>query len=149
METFAETFGERPGDWPDGVLLAIPYFGIVLQCLGDEDMDEDETVDFLRRAEAALLDDTPALFPSTAYGDRLAANLPSWWSAHCDRSPRRLSAWIALTGAHRLLDGDDRDVLRLCIAAALSACELIEERRIRANVQAFSKRVAQLSANRG
>ncbi|WP_432154805.1 hypothetical protein [Streptomyces tricolor] len=149
METFAETFGERLGDWPDGVLLAIPYFGIVLQCLGDENLDEDEAVDFLRRAEAALLDDTPALFPSTAYSVRLAANLPSWWSAHCDRSARRLSAWIALTGAHRLLDGDDRDAFRLCIAAALKACELIEERHIRANVQAFSERVAQLSATRG
>ncbi|MGA5558824.1 hypothetical protein [Streptomyces lavendulocolor] len=148
METFAETFGERPSDWPDGVLLSIPHFGIVLQCLGDENIDEDETVDFLRRAEAALLDDTPSLFPPTAYSDRLAANLSSWWSAHCDRFSRRLSAWIALTGAHRLLNGDERDVFRLCIAAALSACELIEERQIRANVQAFSERVAQLSAHR-
>ncbi|WP_018569495.1 hypothetical protein [Streptomyces sp. PsTaAH-124] len=146
METFAETFGERPGDWPDGVLLAIPYFGIVLQCLGDENLDEDEAVDFLRRAEAALPDDTPALFPPTEYSDRLAANLPSLWSAHSDRSPHRLSAWIALTGAHRLLNGDDRDDFRLCITAALSACELIEERQIHANVQAFSARVAQLSA---
>ncbi|MFJ6785599.1 hypothetical protein [Streptomyces yangpuensis] len=108
-------------------------------------MDEDETVGFLRRAEAVLLDDTPALFPSTAYSDRLAGNLPSGWSAHCDRSPRRLSAWTALTGAHRLLNGDERDVFRLCIAAAHSACELIEERQIRANIQAFSERVAQLS----
>ncbi|MFE5302424.1 hypothetical protein [Streptomyces sp. NPDC056632] len=146
LETFTETFGERPGDWPDGVLLSVPYFGIVLACLGDENLDEDETVDFLRRAEAALVDDTPALFPSTAYSDRLAANLPSWWSAHCDRSPRRLSAWIALTGAHWLLNSNERDDFRLCIAAALSACELIEERQIRANVQAFSARVRQLSA---
>ncbi|GGY79095.1 hypothetical protein GCM10010363_70060 [Streptomyces omiyaensis] len=146
METFAETFGERPDDWPDGVLLSVPYFGIVLACLGDENKDEDEAVDFLRRAEAALLDDTPALFPPTGYSDRLAANLPSWWSAHCDRSARRLSAWIALTGAHRLLNGDERDIFRLCIGAALSACELIEERQIRANVQAFSARMAQLSA---
>ncbi|MET9175870.1 hypothetical protein ABZX64_33255 [Streptomyces misionensis] len=151
METFADTFGERPCDWPDGVLLSVPYFGIVLACLGDENMDEDESVDFLRRAEAALLDDTPSLFPATAYSDRLAANLPSWWSAHCDRSPRRLSAWIALTGAHRLLngDGDERDVFRLCIAAALSACELIEERQVRVNIQAFSARMAELSATRG
>ncbi|MCQ6556870.1 hypothetical protein NPS70_27330 [Streptomyces sp. C10-9-1] len=149
METFAETFGEIPADWPDGVLLSVPYFGIVLACLGDENMDEDEAVDFLRRAEAALLDNTPALFPSTAYSDRLAANLPSWWSAHCDRSPRRLSAWIALTGGHRLLDGDDRDLFRLCIAAALSACEIIEERMVRANIQAFNERMAQVSATRG
>ncbi|MFE3581404.1 hypothetical protein [Streptomyces vinaceus] len=148
METFAETFGERPGDWPDGVQLSVPYFGIVLQCLGDESMDEDESADFLRRAEAALPDDTPALFPPTAYSDRLAMNLPSWWSVHCDRSPRRLSAWTALTGAHKLLRGDERDVFRLCIAAALSACELIEERQIRANIQAFSERAAQLSVNR-
>ncbi|MFI0162598.1 hypothetical protein ACH4OH_29740 [Streptomyces albidoflavus] len=148
LETFAETFGERPGNWPDGVLLSVPYFGIVLGCLGDENVDEDEAVDFLRRAEAALLDDTPALFPSTAYAHRLAASLPAWWSAHCDRSARRLSAWIALTGAHRLLDGDDRSDFRLCIAAALSACELIEERHIRANIQASSERVARLSATR-
>ncbi|MFE1383528.1 hypothetical protein ACFW6S_31735 [Streptomyces sp. NPDC058740] len=148
METFAETFGERPGDWPDGVLLPVPCFGIVLACLGDENMDEDEdeAVDFLRRAEAALLDDTPALFPPTAYSDRLAANLPSWWSAHSDRSPRRLSAWIALTGAHRLLNSDGRDVFRLCITAALSACELIEDRQVRTNVQAFSARARRLSA---
>ncbi|MET8610463.1 hypothetical protein [Streptomyces misionensis] len=112
-------------------------------------MDEDEAVDFLRRAEAALLDDTPSLFLPTAYSDRLATNLPSWWSAHCDRSPCRLSAWIALTGAHRLLNGDERDIFRLCIAAALSACELIEERQSRVNVQALSARVAQLSATRG
>ncbi|MEV5567914.1 hypothetical protein AB0L54_34425 [Streptomyces sp. NPDC052196] len=148
METFAETFGERPSDWPDGALLSLPYFGIVLQCLGDEDKDEDETVDFLRRAETALLDDTPALFPPTAYSDRLAANLPSWWSAHCDRSPRRLSAWTALTGAHRLLNGNERDVFRLCIVAALSACELIEEHQVRANIQAFSERQARLRTNR-
>ncbi len=148
MGTFAETFGGRPSDWPDGVLLSVPYFGIVLQCLWDENRDEDETVDFLRRAESALLDDTPSLFPPTAYSDRLAANLPSWWSAHCDRSPSRLSAWTALTGAHRLLNGGERDVFRLCIAAAFSACELIEERQIRTNIQAFTERVAQLSANR-
>ncbi|MFF8604189.1 hypothetical protein ACF065_34560 [Streptomyces sp. NPDC015232] len=146
LETFAETFGERPDVWPDGVLLSVPYFGIVLACLGDEDRDEDEAVDFLRRAEAALLDNTPARFPPTEYSDRLAANLPPWWSTHSDRSPRRLSAWIALTGAHRLLNGDDRDAFRLCITAALSACELIEERQIRANLQAFSARARQLSA---
>ncbi|MGW3521702.1 hypothetical protein [Streptomyces hydrogenans] len=148
MKTFAETFGERPEDWPDGVLLSVSCFGLVLRCLGDENRDEDEAVDFLHLAQAALLDDTPALFPPMAYSDRLAAKLPSWWSVHCDRSPRRLSAWTALTGAHRLLDGEDRDDFRLCIEAALSACELIEERMVRANIRAFSERMAQLGASR-
>ncbi len=48
------------------MLLSAPCFGIVLQCLWDEDLDRDEAVEFLHRAEAALLDDTPALFPPTA-----------------------------------------------------------------------------------
>ncbi|MEU3434203.1 hypothetical protein [Streptomyces sp. NPDC006863] len=148
METFAETFGERHESWPDGVLLSLPYFGIVLQCLCDEDMDDDETADFLSRAEAALLDDTPALFPPTTYSTRLAGNLPSWWSAHCDRSPRRLSAWTALTAAHQLLNGDQGGAFRSCITAALAACKLIEEAQVRANTRAFSERMAQLSANR-
>ncbi|MDG9684326.1 hypothetical protein QC334_16575 [Streptomyces sp. DH18] len=141
VETFTETFGEHPGNWPDGVLLSVPYFGIVLQCLCDEDLDDDETADFLSRAEAALLDDTPALFPPTTYSERLAGNLPSWWSTHCDRSPRRLSAWTALTAAHQLLS-DERDVFRACITAALSACELIEEQQINANLRAFGERTA-------
>ncbi|MFJ1782247.1 hypothetical protein ACIOKA_36685 [Streptomyces anulatus] len=149
MDTFTETFGEHSGNWPDGVLLSVPYFGIVLQCLCDEDMDDDETADFLSRAEAALLDDTPALFPPTTYSARLAGNLPSWWSTHCDRSPRRLSAWTALTAAHQLLNGDERNAFRSCITAAIKACELIEEAQVRANVQAFREQVAQLSANRG
>ncbi|OLO25423.1 hypothetical protein PZ61_0237645 [Streptomyces sp. MNU77] len=148
METLAETFGERHETWPDGVLLSAPYFGIVLQCLWDEDLDHDEAVDFLHRAEAALLDDTPALFPPTAYSDRLAGNLPAWWSTRCDRSPRRLSAWIALTAAHQLLGGDG-ELFRSCTAAALSACELLEEACVRANTKAFVERMAQLSTSRG
>lgn len=140
-ETFTETFGEHPENWPDGVLLSLPYFGIVLQCLCDQDMDDDETADFLSRAEAALPDDTPALFPPTTYSARLAGNLPSWWSTSSDRSPRRLSAWTALTTAHHLLN-EERDTFRSCITAALSACELIEERQISANLRAFAERTA-------
>ncbi|MEU0421643.1 hypothetical protein ACFYOI_36390 [Streptomyces microflavus] len=104
-------------------------------------MDDDETADFLSRAEAALLDDTPALFPPTTYSERLVGNLPSWWSTHCDHSPRRLSAWTALTAAHQLLS-DERDVLRACITDALSACELIEERQISTNLRAVAERMA-------
>ncbi|QSS95406.1 hypothetical protein [Streptomyces sp. M54] len=83
-----ETFGERHQICPDSVLLSAPYFGIVLRCLWDEDLDRDEAVDFLHRAEAALLDDTPALFPPTAYSDRLAGNLPTWRSTPCDHEPQ-------------------------------------------------------------
>ncbi|WP_157846363.1 MULTISPECIES: hypothetical protein [Streptomyces] len=54
-----------------------------------------------------------------------------------------------MPAAHQLLNGDERDVFRSCITTALSACDLIEERQIRANVRAFSGQTAQLSANRG
>lgn len=73
MDTFTETFGEHPGNWPGGVQLSVPNFGIVLQCLCDEDLDDDETADFLSRAEAALLV-TP---PRSSHPPRKASASPA------------------------------------------------------------------------
>ncbi|MGW2393969.1 hypothetical protein ACWCYK_31425 [Streptomyces lydicamycinicus] len=147
MEGLAEVLGRHPDRWPDSAALSVPYFGIVFRCLESECEDEDEVKEFLRRAATAHRAEAVPLFPALDFATRLAATLPTWWSERSARSAWRYSAWEAMTAIHRIVERDGQGDFGSCMTAALTTYEIIQERRRRANVEAFTARVRALRAS--
>jgi hypothetical protein len=145
-EALAEVFGHCHGDWPDSVAPSSPFLAIAFRFLEAEREDDDEVEVFLQAVTEAHQHVGPYGFPPVDFATRLVAALPTWWAEPSARSGSRYAAWEAVAAVRRITDRDSRGDFIGVITAARTAFDLIQERRRRVNVDAFTERVRALRA---